>query len=149
MALAFGVGGYTAGRGTADFDSAFERGWTEGESSARAAARERYGVGGPGRRDIQHAAYARGRAAGYRAGRRAGFADGRRQGVRAGEQAIFAGFDGGWQVGGWYAVRIGHGEGMRGYSIPNRVALTARRTYRLCGGGVCSQAPAARRSERR
>ncbi len=149
MAVAFGAGGYAAGRGTADFDGAFERGWSEGELSARTAARERFGVGGPGRREIQHTAYARGRAAGYRAGRRAGFAEGRRNGIRTGEQAIFAGFDGGWEVGGWYAVRIGHGEGMRGYSIPSRVPLSGRRTYRLCGGGVCSGAPLGRRSERR
>lgn len=138
MAVVCGFAGYAAGRGTADFDAAYERGWTDGEVSARAAAQARYGAGGPGREAIRRRALARGRAAGYRAGRRAGFAAGRREGLRVGERSIFAGFDGGWQVGGWYAVRIGHGEGMRGYSIPARVALTGRRSYRLCGGGVCS-----------
>jgi hypothetical protein len=149
MALVVGAGGYAAGRGTADIDGAFERGWTEGEHSARIAAHERYGVGGPGREAIRREAIARGRAKGYRAGRRAGFAAGKREGIRKGEQSIFAGFDGGWRVGGWYAVRIGHGEGVRGYSIPTRVALTGSRTYRLCGGGVCSGTPKARRSQRR
>lgn len=145
MALVVGAGGYAAGRGTADLDGAFERGWTEGEDSARTAAQERYGVGGPGREAIRRQAIARGREKGYRAG----FAAGKREGIRTGEQSIFAGFDGGWQVGGWYAVRIGHGEGVRGYSIPSRVALTGRRTYRLCGGGVCSGTLSTRRSQRR
>ena len=140
MAVVCGFAGYAAGRGTADVDGAFERGWTEGDRSARIATQERYGVGGPGREAIRRTAYQRGRTAGYRAGRRSGFAAGRKEGIRKGEQSIFAGFDGGWQVGGWYAVRIGHGEGVRGYSIPTRVELTGRRTYRLCGGGVCSQA---------
>ncbi|HEV3000485.1 MAG TPA: hypothetical protein VGW75_07090 [Solirubrobacteraceae bacterium] len=138
MAAVCGAAGYAAGRGTADFDAAFERGWTAGELSARTAANDRYGVGGPGREAIRRRAIARGRAAGYRAGRRAGFAAGRREGIRIGEQSAFAGFDGGWRVGAWYAVRIGHGEGVRGYSIPTRVALSGRRSYRLCGAGVCT-----------
>jgi hypothetical protein len=148
MAVVCGFAGYAAGRGTADFDAAFERGWTAGELSARTAANDRYGVGGPGREAIRRAALARGRAAGYRAGRRAGLAAGRREGIRTGEQSVFAGFDGGWQVGGWYAIRIGHGEGVRGYSIPTRIELDGRRTYRLCGGGVCSAVVRRPRSER-
>jgi hypothetical protein len=145
MAVVVGAAGYVAGRGTANVDGAFDQGWTAGEASARKAANERYGEGGAGRAAIRREAYARGRDAGLRAGRRKGFAAGRREGIRVGEQAIFAGFDGGWRVGGWYAVRIGHGEGKRGYSIPARVVLDGRRAYRVCGGGVC----AVRRSSER
>jgi hypothetical protein len=149
MAVAVGAAGYVAGRGTADVDGAFDQGWAAGEASARKAANARYGAGGTGRRAIWQQAHARGRAEGRRAGHRAGFAAGRREGIRTGEQSVFAGFDGGWRVGRWYAVRIGHGEGARGYSIPTRVQLTERRTYRLCNGGVCSAEPPRARSERR
>ena len=138
MAVAVGAAGYVAGRGTANVDGAFDQGWAAGEASARRAANERYGEGGAGREAIRQAAYAKGREAGLRVGRRRGYAAGRRSGIRVGEQAIFAGFDGGWEVGRWYAVRIGHGEGMRGYSIPSRVAISDRRAYRMCGGGICS-----------
>jgi hypothetical protein len=126
MAVAVGAAGYAAGRGTANVNGAFDQGWTAGEASARDAANSRWGRGGAGREAVMRDAYARGRADGKRVGRRRGFAAGRRQGIRVGEQAIFAGFDGGWRVGGWYAVRIGHGEGKRGYSIPNRIALDGR-----------------------
>ena len=145
MALVVGAAGFAAGRGTADVDGAFDDGWAAGEASARRAANDRFGEGGTGREAIRREAFARGRAAGLRAGRRGGFAAGRRAGLRIGEQAIFAGFDGGWRVGGWYAVRIGHGEGegRRGYSIPSRVAIAPSRTYQLCGGGLCSGGGAA------
>ena len=145
MAAVVGVAGFAAGRGTADVDGAFDQGWTAGEASARDAANARYGEGGAGREAIKAQAFARGREAGLKAGRRRGFASGKRAGIRIGEQAIFAGFDGGWRVGGWYAVRIGHGEGARGYSIPNRVVLDGGRAYRLCGGGVCSVRPRSQR----
>jgi hypothetical protein len=139
MAVMVGAAGYVAGRGTADVDGAFDEGWAAGEASARQAANERYGEGGAGREAIRAAAYARGRAAGLRAGHRRGFAEGRRAGIRTGEQAIFAGFEGGWDVGRWYAVRIAQGEGVRGYTISSRIALVGRRSYGLCGGGgLCS-----------
>jgi hypothetical protein len=138
MAVVVGALGFVAGRGTAEVDRAFDDGWAAGEASARHAANARYGRGGEGREAIRRGAYALGHAAGLKAGRRRGFAAGRREGLRLGEQSIFAGFDGGWQVGRWYAVRIGQGEGVRGYSIPSRVALSGRRAYRLCGGEVCS-----------
>lgn len=147
MAVAVGAAGFVAGRGTADVDGAFDHGWAAGEASARHAANARFGEGGAGREAIRSKAYGRGHTRGLRAGRREGFAEGRRQGIRTGEQAVFAGFDGGWRVGGWYAVRIGHGEGKRGYSIPTRVELDGRRTYRLCGGSWCAAVP--RRSQRR
>ena len=147
MAVAVGAAGYVAGRGTADVDGAFDQGWAAGEASARHAANERYGQGGSGRVAIRQEAYAKGHAAGLKAGRRRGYTAGRRDGIRVGEQAIFAGFDGGWRVGGWYAVRIGHGEGRRGFSIPTRVALDQRRAYRLCGGGVCSARAASQRRQ--
>ena len=147
MAIAVGAGAYAAGRGTADVDGAFDQGWAAGEASARQAANDRYGRGGSGRIAIRQEAYAQGRAAGLKAGRRRGYAAGRREGIRVGEQAIFAGFDGGWRVGNWYAVRIGHGEGRRGFSIPARVALDQRRSYQLCGGGVCSARGASERRQ--
>ena len=145
MAVAVGAAGYVAGRGTANVDGAYDQGWAAGEASARRAANERYGEGGAGRLAIRQQAYAEGRRAGLRAGRRRGYATGKREGIRLGEQAIFAGFDGGWRVGGWYAVRIGHGEGKRGYSIPARVALDGRRSFRICGGGVCTVRGASQR----
>jgi hypothetical protein len=145
MAVAVGAGGYVAGRGTADVDGAFDDGWAAGEASARQAVNSRWGEGGAGRREIARNAYARGRADGMRAGRRRGFAAGRRAGIRVGEQAIFAGFDGGWRVGSWYAVRIGHGEGKRGYSIPSRIVLDERRVRRLVAPVTPAGAPAARR----
>ena len=134
MAVVVGALGFVAGRGTAEVDRAFDDGWAAGEASARHAANQRYGKGGDGREAIRREAYA----LGLKAGRRRGFAAGRREGIRVGEQATFAGFDGDWQVGHWYAVRIGQGEGARGYSIPSRVALSGDRAYRLCGGAVCS-----------
>ena len=147
MALIVGAGGFVAGRGTADVDGAFDQGWSAGEASARKAANARYGRGGAGREQIRRDAYALGRTDGLKAGRRRGFAAGRRAGLRVGEQAIFAGFDGGWEVGRWYAVRIGHGEGTRGYSIPSRVQLAGGKAYELCGRTLCSTgSPVSRRA---
>lgn len=146
MAAMVGAAGYVAGRGTADVDGAFDDGWAAGEASARRAANERFGEGGAGREAIRSTAYARGRARGLREGRRRGFAAGHKAGLRRGEQLAFAGF-GEWQVGQWYAIRVGHGEGVRGYSIPTRVPLTGGKAYRVCGGGLCSvstRAPTAR-----
>ncbi|HEV2813651.1 MAG TPA: hypothetical protein VGW10_10395 [Solirubrobacteraceae bacterium] len=140
MAAVFGAAGFVGGRGTADVDGAFDHGWAAGEASTRRAANARYGEGGEGREAIRREAWAVGRRAGLRVGRRKGFAAGRRAGMDKGAQAIFAGFDGGWDPGRWYAVRIAHGEGVRGYAISSRVALGARRAYRLCGGSVCSAA---------
>ncbi len=128
MAVAVGAGAFVAGRGTADVDGAFDEGWAAGEASARRAANERYGAGGAGREAIRDAAYRRGRVVGLKAGRREGFRVGRRAGIRIGEQAVFAGFGGRWQVGGWYAVRIGQGEGVRGYSIAARRPLRVARS---------------------
>ena len=127
MAAVVGAGAFAAGRGTANVDGAFDQGWSAGEASARHAANERYGKGGAGREAIRRAAYRRGRAAGVAAGRREGFRIGRREGIGVGEQAVFAGFSGGWRVGGWYAVRIAQGEGVRGYAIAERRALRPRR----------------------
>jgi len=127
MAVAVGAAGFVAGRGTADVDGAFDQGWAAGEASARDAANARYGEGGAGREAIRRAAYDRGRVAGYRLGRREGLATGRRQGIRKGEQSVFAGFEGGWQVGSWYAIRIAHGEGVSGYAISSRIPLRGRR----------------------
>lgn len=127
MALVVGAGAFAAGRGTADVDGAFDQGWSAGEASARQVANERYGRGGAGRRAIRSAAFSRGRAAGIAIGRREGFRVGRRAGIRIGEQAVFAGFGGQWDVGRWYAVRIGQGEGVRGYSIAARRPLRVRR----------------------
>ena len=138
MAAVVGAGGFVAGRGTADVDGAFDQGWSAGEANARRAANARFGEGGAGREAIRQEAWARGHTAGLRSGRRKGFAAGRRAGMHKGAQAIFAGFDGGWDPGRWYAVRIAQGEGVRGYPISSRVALGSRRTYRLCGGAVCS-----------
>jgi hypothetical protein len=142
MAVLVGAATFVVGRGTADVDAAFDQGWAAGEGSARGAAHLRYGEGGPGRAQIDRAAFARGRAQGLEDGRRRGFAAGRRAGLRKGEQLAFAGFEGGWRVGRWYAVRIGQGEGALGYSIPSRVPLAGGRAYRLCGSGLCSVAAA-------
>jgi hypothetical protein len=127
MAVAVGAAGFVAGRGTADVDGAFDQGWQAGEASARDAANARYGEGGAGREAIRREAYERGRVAGYRLGQRRGLRAGRREGVAKGEQSVFAGFSGGWRVGAWYAVRIAHGEGVRGYSISSRVPLRGPR----------------------
>ena len=149
MAVAVGVGGFAAGKGSAQVEAAYDRGWEAGEQAALNAANARYAKGGPVREAIERNAYARGEAAGRRAGRRAGWAAGRREGIRKGEQIAFAGFPDGWQVGRWYAVRIGEGEGARGYSIPARVRLDARRAFRLCTRGVCATPLGAAASERR
>ena len=142
MAVAVGAAGYVAGRGTADVDGAFDEGWTAGEASARKAANERYGEGGAGREAIRRAAFSRGREAGLRRGRRRGFADGRRKGIRVGEQAVFAGFEGGWRPGAWYAVRIGQGEGVRGYTISSRVLLGDRGAMVRAASGQRGARPA-------
>ncbi|HEX8086859.1 MAG TPA: hypothetical protein VF529_21405 [Solirubrobacteraceae bacterium] len=155
MAIAVGAAGYVAGRGTADVDGAFDQGWQAGEASARDAANARYGEGGSGREAIRRDAFARGREAGLRAGRRQGFEVGRREGIRVGEQSIFAGFEGGWRVGEWYAVRIAQGEGVRGYTISARVPLRdrSRRLTRVradpTGGTAAPVRPAGAPSQRR
>ncbi len=147
MAAVVGAAAFAAGRGTADVDGAYDQGWAAGEASARHAANERYGEGGAGREAIRRAAYERGRAAGMALGRREGFRVGRREGISVGEQAVFAGFGGQWQVGGWYAVRIGQGEGVRGYSIAERRPLRTRRRAVVRPAAVrpAAQAPASER----
>ena len=146
MAVVVGAAGFVAGRGTANVDGAFDQGWVAGEASARKAANSRYGEGGAGREAIRREAFARGRSAGERRGRRKGFAVGRREGIRIGERAIFAGFEGGWRVGTWYAVRIAHGEGARGYSIAERLPLRSRDSLVRTSGGATGGALAPARA---
>ena len=85
-----------------------------------------------------------GRAAGERAGRAAGLVEGRalqvplrggrraafRAGYAAGANDVFGGYDGGWDLGQPYIVRLARGPGPVTYRINARTRMHAGVTYR-------------------
>lgn len=87
--------------------------------------------------------FAEGEAAGLKRGKELGRTEGQAKGDAAGQAEAFEGYSGGWEVGSWYAIKIGTGQesGLQGkYSIPTRVGpLRERRAYSLCEGGICSE----------
>jgi hypothetical protein len=144
LALAGGAAGlaFVAGRTTADAPGHFERGVQEGERLARAEARARFAPGS----EAYAAVLERGRRAGVAEGRRAGRAEGARRGRRTGRAAAFAGFRGGWDVGGWYLVAIAPAGDTGGdLGISARVRVRRGVQYGLCPGRsrICESRPTA------
>jgi hypothetical protein len=61
-------------------------------------------------------------------------------GYRAGREAAFSGFDGGWSYGEPYIVTLRRGGPGITYRFARRWPMLPRRTYRTCGGEiVCSR----------
>jgi hypothetical protein len=60
-------------------------------------------------------------------------------GVRAGREAAFSGFDGGWAYGEPYIVTLRRGGPGVTYRFDRRRPLLAGFEYRLCGKVVCAQ----------
>jgi hypothetical protein len=65
---------------------------------------------------------------------RGGYADG----FRAGREAAFSGFDGGWSYGEPYIVTLRRGGPGVTYRFARRWPMLPGRTYRTCGRVVCS-----------
>jgi hypothetical protein len=110
--------------------------------------RERYAAGLQAGREQGESAgterwFAEGEAAGLKRGKELGRTEGQAKGAAAGQAEAFEGYSGGWEVGSWYAIKIGTGQesGLQGkYSIPTRVGpLRERRAYSLCEGGICGE----------
>ena len=140
LAGAAGAAGYFVGFAAADRDAAYDR----GKSAGRAAG---YDAGLDEGRETGHAAgYREGRddtRADYRPGepaykriftkgRRSGMAAGRVEGYSAGTSDAFAGFDGGWEIGGWYVVHFGQPVGDEAYRIESRVPMETGESYNIC-----------------
>jgi hypothetical protein len=60
-------------------------------------------------------------------------------GYRAGREAAFSGFDGGWSYGEPYIVTLRRGGPGITYRFARRWPVLPRRTYRLCGHWICSR----------
>lgn len=115
-----------------------------------------------GRATAGHGSYDRGRAAGYADGRARGERDGRadaavirvpagerapaeaayESGYRAGANAVFTGYDGGWSYATPYIVTLARGDLGVTYRIASRTPLHPGVDYRLCADGTTlCQAP--------
>ena len=60
-------------------------------------------------------------------------------GYRAGREAAFAGFDGGWAYGVPYIVILRRGGPLTTYRIARRVPVQAGVEYRACAAGICTR----------
>jgi hypothetical protein len=63
-------------------------------------------------------------------------------GHTAGENDVFAGYDGGWGIGTPYAVILAVGDGPNAYRIASRTPFQLGTDYYLCANGIslCQQA---------
>jgi hypothetical protein len=59
------------------------------------------------------------------------------EGYRAGRQAAFSGFDGGWSYGEPYIVSLSRGGPGVTYRVARRWPMLPGETYRRCGGWIC------------
>ena len=61
-------------------------------------------------------------------------------GYRAGREAAFGGFDGGWAYGTPYVVVLQRGGPGITYRVAHRMPLSPGVSYRVCGNAVCATA---------
>jgi hypothetical protein len=59
------------------------------------------------------------------------------EGYRAGREAAFGGFDGGWSYGEPYIVSLSRGGPGVTYRVARRWPMLPGETYRRCGGWIC------------
>jgi hypothetical protein len=137
IAAGAGLVGVLTGRELADGPGEYRRGVDEGERLGRVQGRAAFAPGD----ERYDAVVRRARTAGYEEGRRKGVQAGAERGRRRGRAAVFAGFDGGWDVGKWYLVDIAPGSNSSDVRIGGRVALRAGRWYGLCERptGLCQR----------
>jgi hypothetical protein len=133
VVLAFAAAGvaFLAGRLSADTPASYERGVDVG----RAQTEAEYARGSTRFAQI----LTEGRQDGIAEGRRQGRAEGARKGRSTGRTAVFAGFEGGWQVGRWYLVNIAPADEGEGVGIGARITLRKAQWYGLCArpSGLC------------
>lgn len=127
------VGAYFAGRSSVNLSThereRYAAGLRSGRKQGESAGIERW--------------FAEGEHAGLKRGKALGRAEGQAKGHAAGQTEAFEGYSGGWEIGSWYAIKIGTGQesGLQGkYSIPTRVGpLRENRAYSLCEGDICGE----------
>ena len=120
---------FFVGRTAADAPGAFQRGVEAGEDRVRAQRTTAVAT--------DSGSVAQARREGFDEGRRRGRAEGAAEGRTRGRAAVFAGFDGGWDVGSWYLINVApKGGDLR---IGSRVELRRDRWYGVCDkpGGLC------------
>jgi hypothetical protein len=77
--------------------------------------------------------------AGLPADARAGARQAYRDGYAAGFNDVFAGYDGGWELGVPYAIVVTRGTGGTTYRIADRQPLRPGVDYYRCSSGLCSE----------
>jgi hypothetical protein len=140
MVGASAAAAYFVGFAVADRDGAFDRGRSAGRTAGFEAGRVEgreagHSVGYRKGRDETLADYRPGAPAYKRIfakGRRSGIAAGRVAGYAAGSSDAFAGFDGGWEIGGWYIVHFGQPVAGESYRIESRVPMDTGESYNIC-----------------
>jgi hypothetical protein len=121
----------------------FHQGRAVGLKQGRATTLAGFAPGKVAYNRIYRKGYAAGSRAGYKKGSTAGARAGATQGETTGENNVFQGFAGGWQLGGWYVVKLASGGsiGHTGqYGLSARIGPIRRsQTYQLCdsGNGIC------------
>lgn len=122
---------FLAGRAAADAAGEYERGVTDGERLGKRAALAGLAPGTPAYERLTKPSRKRAYAAGFRDGRSRGAAGTPRT-------SVFAGFDGGWEIGAWYLVNIApRDDGQVG--IGARIVPRANTWYGTCAkpSGLC------------
>lgn len=138
-----GVSGYFYGQSTRDEDAARDRGYDSGVFVTKAE----YTPGSDRYQRIYDKGYAlgksSGKAAGLAEGKIAGREAGYESGTKDGAESAFEGYEGGWEVGSWYLIKVGTGQEAgtsAKYSIPTRVGpMKSSLVYLLCDGGICTR----------
>ena len=136
LAAGLVVGGYFLGYSSADRDgqrakgraAGLKIGTAKGYEDGRADGGALYEEGTPGYEGI----YQKGHRAGRKKGHAEGVAEGEESGYAAGNETAFAGFDGGWEIGGWYLVHFGQPPAGDRYFIESRIRMETGETYHMC-----------------
>lgn len=133
------VGAYFYGQSTRDEEAARKGGYAAGFANGGEQMKMNYGAGGDGYLPIWKDGYRQGKKDGKAVGREAGY----KSGAKAGEASAFEGYDGGWDIGSWYLIKIGTGDAVGSsakYSIPTRVGpMKDSLMYLMCDGNICTR----------
>jgi hypothetical protein len=148
-AAALGAGAFFIGRSSRDTHTAYRSGFRAGEAAGRQTGITEGESKGESRgKELGHSegrveGLKQGHDLGLKQGQAEGQGEGLKQGAKYGQDEAFEGYNGGWEVGSWYLIKVGTGteSGLSGkYSIPSRVGpMKIGRAYSLCEGGICSQ----------
>lgn len=127
--------GVFIGRASTDEAGARARGHREGKTEGRRELTSELKPGNSTYDEIHDAAYSDGRSAGRRIGTK--------NGLRQGGDEAFQGFEGGWEIGAHYIIRIGSGSEVGKpnleYGITTRGKMVQGEEYSLGCSAICSR----------